>query len=192
MAGKGNPEVRAMDIAWEAISNLEVDEQRRVMIWLIDSLKLSESVSLGAAAGGTANRTADAGSTTPTGALAPPGSTPKAFVASKKPTTDAERVICLAYYLTHYKNTPHFKTKDLKELNSEAAGAPFSNLGVAVNNAALSQYLAPAGKGNKQITVRGEAVVEALPEREKVKAALTDNPVRRRKPRKAKGGKSAR
>src|SRR5437879_2148026 len=33
----------------------------------------------------------------------------KEFLAAKRPTTDVERVACLAYYLTHAKNKPHFK-----------------------------------------------------------------------------------
>src|SRR5687767_3371055 len=37
---------------------------------------------------------------------------PKAFLAQKKPQTDIERIACLAYYLTHYIEMPHFKTID--------------------------------------------------------------------------------
>src|SRR2546429_7925043 len=35
---------------------------------------------------------------------------PKEFLLDKQPKTDVERVACLAYYLTHYRETPHFKT----------------------------------------------------------------------------------
>jgi len=39
--------------------------------------------------------------------------TPKEFLRDKMPVTDVERITCLAYYLTHYRDTPHFKTLDL-------------------------------------------------------------------------------
>ena len=48
---------------------------------------------------------------------------PKEFLFQKQPKTDVERVACLAYYLTHYRGTPHFKTVDISKLNTEAAGS---------------------------------------------------------------------
>ena len=35
--------------------------------------------------------------------------TAKQFMFEKRPVTDIERVACLAYYLTHYRSTPHFR-----------------------------------------------------------------------------------
>jgi len=167
MAGKGNSEVSAMDTSLSALSGLESDEQRRVLTWLIDKLKLSGSVSMGTPAPGAPLVHPPSG--TPTSTVLAAGFTPKQFMAQKKPKTDAERITCLAYYLTNYRQTPHFKTRELTNLNTkEAAGTPFSNAAVAANNAIRDQYLSPAGGGKKQITVRGEAVVEALPDREKV------------------------
>lgn len=117
-------------------------------------------------------------------------STPKTFMAAKQPTTDMDRVTCLAYYLTHTRNTPIFKTDELTALNREAAGIKFSNISATARNAVASGYLSAAGAGKKQIAARGEAVVEALPDRDKVAAALEAHPARkprkRRKARKAK------
>jgi hypothetical protein len=53
---------------------------------------------------------------------------PKEFIVQKDPRTDIERVACLAYYLTHYRDMPHFKTIDLSKLNTEAAQPKFSIL----------------------------------------------------------------
>jgi hypothetical protein len=47
-------------------------------------------------------------------------------------------------------------------------------------------YLAKAGGGKKQITILGEEVVEALPDREKVKAAIAEHRPKRRKKRGSK------
>lgn len=34
----------------------------------------------------------------------------KAFMIEKRPQQDTERIACLAYYLTHYRDQPTFKT----------------------------------------------------------------------------------
>lgn len=103
------------------------------------------------------------------------GMTPKQFLAAKKPTTDYERVACLGYYLTNARNTPHFKTADISKIATEAA-YKFSNPATSVHHASVTyKFLAPAGGGKKQMTALGEAVVEAMPDREKVKVALTEH-----------------
>jgi len=105
---------------------------------------------------------------------------PKQFVLEKQPKTDVERVACLAYYLTHYRDTPHFKTLDISKLNTDAAQVKFSNAAVAVDNATKLGYLASAIKGSKQISALGEQFVLALPDREKAKAAMAHARPRRR------------
>lgn len=108
--------------------------------------------------------------------------TPKEFMVAKAPTTDVERVACLAYYQTNIRNGQTFKTEDLTALNREAAQSPISNPTRAVANAtSQNAYLAPAGEGSKQITAKGEAVVEALPDRNAVAAAIDAHPARRRR-----------
>jgi hypothetical protein len=181
MTAKPNPEVVAMDAALKALSDLESAEQKRVLAWLVEKLNLSGFAPLGSQSPQTSTQL---GTQQAAGTAGMPSA--KQFMAQKKPKTDAERITCLAYYLTHYRKIEKFKTKELTDLNKEAAGAPFSNAAVAVSNAARDSYFAPAGGGLKQITTRGEAVVEALPDREKVKAALEELPARRRKPSKNK------
>lgn len=97
---------------------------------------------------------------------------PKEFMLDKKPRMDVDRIACLAYYLTHYRDTPHFKTLDLSKLNTEAAQVKFSNAAKAVNNAASAGLLVPAGSGKKQISAIGELYVQALPDREAARAAI--------------------
>ncbi len=104
---------------------------------------------------------------------------PKQFIMEKKPTTDVERVACLAYYLTHHKGIQHFKTIDITKLNTEAAQIRFSNPSVAVNNALGAGYIAHAGKGNKQISALGEGYVQHLPDRDAARALLAQSRARR-------------
>jgi hypothetical protein len=98
--------------------------------------------------------------------------TPKEFMRSKQPKTDVQRIVCLADYLARVRETPQFKTLDVTKLNTEAAGAKFSNAAVAVGNATSAGLLAAAGGRKKQITALGEDVVKALPDQEEVKLAL--------------------
>lgn len=98
---------------------------------------------------------------------------PKHFLSEKQPRTDVERVACLAYYLTHYRDMPEFTTLEISKLNTEAAQRKLSNATAAVNNASQYGYLVPAGKGTKQISAPGERYVQALPNYEAAKEAMT-------------------
>jgi len=113
---------------------------------------------------------------------------PKEFLRDKSPKTDLERVACLAYYLTHYRATPHFKTVDLSTLNTEAAQPKFSNATLAANNALTAGLLVQARKGNKQLSAAGETFVQILPDRDEAKASLKS--IRKRKPKKGRSSKA--
>lgn len=109
--------------------------------------------------------------------------TPKDFLRSKRTTTDLERFICLAFYLANVRDVQHFKTRDITALNTEAAGAKFSNAATTANNAVnQSGFLSHAGGGKKPLTTLGEDVVKALPDREAVGQAIAAAP-KKRKPK---------
>jgi hypothetical protein len=97
---------------------------------------------------------------------------PKDFLFEKRPQTDVERITCLGYYLTHYRDTPHFKTLDISKLNTEAAQLKLSNAAYAVDNATKAGMLVPASKGAKQLSHLGELYVQALPDRAAARAAI--------------------
>lgn len=91
----------------------------------------------------------------------------KDFILEKDPSTEVERLACLAYYLTHYQDTPHFKTVDLSRLNTEAAQRKLSNPAVAAGNAMRDGFFVQAPRGGfKQLSAMGERFVQALPSRE--------------------------
>lgn len=97
---------------------------------------------------------------------------PKDFVRDKAPQSDIERVAVLAYYLSNYRDIPHFKTLDISALNTEAAQPKFSNASVAVDNASRAGFIVQALKGSKQITAAGEHYVQLLPDREAARASI--------------------
>ena len=104
----------------------------------------------------------------------------KEFLRDKKPVSDVERVACLAYYLTHYRDTPHFKTLEISTLNTEAAQPKFSNASMAVDNASKAGLLVQAVKGSKQLSSAGEHYVQTLPDREAARETLKSISLRRR------------
>lgn len=95
----------------------------------------------------------------------------KAFMKLKDPKSDLQRIAALAYHLTHGKNLPIFKTRDLTTANTDAKGPKF-HIPRAVGNAARAKcgYLSAVGGGKKQLSSYGEEIVEALPDQEAVKA----------------------
>ena len=119
---------------------------------------------------------------------------PKEFIKHKDPQTDIERVACLAYYITHYRDSRYFKTIDISTLNTEAAQRKFTNTTVAVKNAYARGYLASAQqKNHRQISAIGEQYVEALPDRQSAKAVMENARLgRARKKRKGASRKAKR
>jgi hypothetical protein len=105
---------------------------------------------------------------------------PKEFLRDKSPQMDTERIACLGYYLTHYRQKPHFKTLDLSALNTEAAQPKLSNAAQAVDNATKAGLLVPAVKGLKQISATGELFVQALPDRDTARLTLKNSRVKKR------------
>jgi hypothetical protein len=105
---------------------------------------------------------------------------PKEFMLQKQPQTAVERVACLAYYLTHYRDTPFFKTLEISLINTEAAQPKFANAARDVDNATKLGYLVPATKGNKQLSAAGEQFVRELPDRDSARAIMDTSRPRRK------------
>lgn len=112
--------------------------------------------------------------------------TVKEFLKMKQPKTVTERVTCLAYYLTHYRETAFFKTSHITKLNTEGAQTRLANPSKSVDNTARSGYIVAATKGQKQITSIGEDFVQALPDHAAARAlVLTSKPKRKKTKKKA-------
>lgn len=176
------PDVAALGIVLDALDQL--DEQQRVWVLQTAASRLSLKIDMSALDARSPRGDSDA-TVKPADAAdqGRGGVSAKGFIRSKNPQSDVQRITCLAYYLTKFRNTRHFKTKELSELNAEADCPKLSNPTVAVNNARKEKYLTPAGNGNKQLTNQGEDLVEALPDQEKVRALKSKSRMRKKRVR---------
>lgn len=176
-------EIEALGVVLDALSSL--DDEKRAFVYKMAGERLGivfstqrESGQSGSDASGGGGDTDDDGN------IVNDNITPKDFMRKKNAKTDVERIACLAFYLTHHRGTGAFKTKEVTDLNTEAALPKLSNASQSMKNATnQNNYLASAGKGNKQITALGEDVVNALPDHEKVAEVLANSrkPKRRKK-----------
>lgn len=97
---------------------------------------------------------------------------PKEFLLDKRSRSDVEKVVCLAYYLTHYRDTPQFRAIELGKLNTEAAQPKFSSLMESAEGAIREGLLLPTSKSMLRLSPLGELYVQALPDRDAAREAL--------------------
>jgi hypothetical protein len=112
-----------------------------------------------------------------------PEISPKEFLLEKDPSSDIERMACLAYYLTHFRDLPSFKTEDLVRLNTESAQRRFSNASQTAKNAMREGFFVQASvQGARQLSAFGEQYIQALPNRDAAKQVRTRMSSRRARP----------
>ncbi|MGZ4037872.1 MAG: hypothetical protein ACXVPQ_08595 [Bacteroidia bacterium] len=105
----------------------------------------------------------------------------KQFLAMKKPEGFYEQITCLGYYLEKHGGLESFNTKDITIANTDARALKIPNPSMYVNHTQLTYgYLSAVGGGKKALSARGEAVVEALPDRDAVRAALENYPMKKK------------
>jgi hypothetical protein len=179
---RARADLPAMQAALAALEPLDRRGRTRVLAWLSDALDVETAPRSTVRVEPVLPALRTSTGVTAVIAAEEEAPSPREFVSRKRPASNVERVACLAYYLDRYRSTPHFRTPDIVDLNTESAGPKFGNPSRDVDNADRgSGFLVTAGKGTKQLSVRGEALVEALPERDAVKAAMSEHPYRPRK-----------
>lgn len=180
---------QALQTIIQALASLTLDRRRRVL----ESAGLFLGISFGG--GGAGHGVVPA--TSPPTHTRPPFSedltmSPKEFLFDKRPKSDVERVACLAFYLTHFRDQPDFKTLDISKLNTEAAQLKLSNPAAAVSNAVRTGFIVPSTKGMRQLSAIGEKFVLALPDRDAAREALASARPRRKSTAKRPGSQAQR
>ncbi|MGN6294250.1 MAG: hypothetical protein ACTHMV_16000 [Chitinophagaceae bacterium] len=109
------------------------------------------------------------------------GTTIKQFITAKKPNGFCEQIICLGYFLEKIQGLEIFESKDMTEANTAARVTKIPHTSLYLKSCfAQYGYLVQVGGGKKALCARGEALVEALPDRDAVKAALENNPIKKK------------
>ncbi len=153
------------------LETLSDEERQRVFDWVQLKYKVSSAKAPIPLSGGSFRAESPAFTT---GSI-------KDFLVQKKPIDTYERIACIVYYFEKVQGVEGVKTSQITQGNKDARQAPFSNPAVFVNHAANRHGLLTAIGGRKKaLSARGEAVVDALPDREKVNMALTDHPIKRK------------
>jgi hypothetical protein len=161
-------EVDAMRAVDDALVGLEAEARNRVMAWASSKYHTEAPKPSRGGSGGAGNGSDDASPPAP-GSLGHI----KDFIVKKQPATLYERVACLAYHLEKVSDLKSFKASDIAQANTDARASKIDNVAVVVNDATTKYgFLAAVGHGAKALAARGEAVVEALPDRDKVKEVL--------------------
>jgi len=172
-------EIEAMGDVDKAFSQLDEDARQRVMTWAASKYQLKFGKSSNS---GQAEEQPPAEEKPP---LKPKDV--KMFMAQKKPENFYERVACLAYYLEKFDGIPEVKTEQIREANTNARMSRMTNPALFVKHATHTYgYLTSLGKRKFALSTRGEAVVDALPDRTKVQEAIDNNPFGKKPKRKAK------
>lgn len=170
-------EIDAMQGVDAALSTLEDGARKRVMDWA--------AAKFGIPVGGKLSSDSAASKAGEVPAGKPKDV--KSFLAQKKPASFYERVACLAYHLEHFEDRPEFKTEDITKANTDARVSKMTNPALFVKHATHTYgFLTSLGKRKFALSTRGEALVEALPDRAKVTEALTNNPFGKKGRKKAK------
>ncbi|MEK7469878.1 MAG: hypothetical protein AAB074_21125 [Planctomycetota bacterium] len=173
-------EFDAIKTALEVLEPLDAKQRQFVVGMILSRLDMAAPVAnevAGESSAGSGAEHAGAASTKAPGV--------RDFLKRKSPATDLERFACLAFYLTQHMGSAAFTTRDITKLNGEAGGQDFSNpAATAMNATRQSKLLSKAGGGKKRITIHGEDLVNALPDRVKVKEVMKSKTVRKRTARK--------
>jgi hypothetical protein len=172
-------ETDAMKDVERALDRMDDNARRRVLSWA--SSKYDLSAHTNATPLGASPNLGHARQPQPAGDI-------KSFMNGKRPGNYYERVACLAYHLEKVGKVEEMNTAGINKANTDARLSKLRNAVVADATRKYG-YLTSIGHGKVALSSRGEAVVDALPDREKVKEALKSNPFRRSRKKKKAGKK---
>ena len=171
-------EVNAMADVDTALGKIDAAAQQRVLNWAASKYQLAQP------ADGAAQNTLQRSKV-----QAEEPKDIKSFVAQKRPDGFYERIACLVYHLEKSQGETEISTKKIVQANSDARLSKMTNPSVFIKHTIHTYgYLTSLGKRKFALSARGEAVVDALPERARVDETLVANPFRK-KAKKKRGKK---
>ncbi len=114
----------------------------------------------------------------------------KSFLKKKDPKNKYQQVAVLAYFLKKNSGTDEVNKEIIESANTQAGGRTIDDITATLNDAKLKYGFFGAGSGGKKILLAyGEDIVEALPDKEKVKELMKKNSGKSK--RRSKKGKAS-
>jgi hypothetical protein len=163
--------IRAID---RALGGLDGETSLRVMQWAVSKYGQQGRVNL-------PPQTAPLVAVSPLGASSARSGDIRSFVTEKNPKNFYQRVACIAYFLEKSRGLSELKNADINAANDEGRLGKLSNVAQFVRDATRKYgFLASVGHGKVGLSPRGEALVSALPDQERVKEALAAMPMRKK------------
>jgi len=174
-------EIEALKVIDEALENLTTEEKQRIFSFISSK----HSITIAKGGGENTNNENNGGNVNLN------NSDIKQFLSSKKPIGFYEQIACLGYHLEKIQGLESFDTKSITKANTAARATKIPNPSLYLGDVVSKYgYLAAIGGGKKAMTARGEALVEALPDRAAVKVALDNNPIKKKTSSKKKKTKN--
>lgn len=166
-------EIEALKAIDESLEHLTQEEKQRIFDFMVSKHSLTQNKSGHNGGGGGANGGNGGADNTITDI--------KQFLKTKKPQGFYEQIACLGYFLENVQGLESFNTKQITKANTDARAPKIPNPSLYVTHSQSTYgFLSQVGGGKKAMTPRGEALVEALPDREAVKTALEENPIKKK------------
>ncbi|WP_462252724.1 hypothetical protein [Ferruginibacter sp.] len=173
---------------------LSTEERQRVFDWIVLKYKIQSTTNIQSAT------SPNLGSANPLGANITGSNTSgipvttsiKDFLVQKKPHDNAEKIACIVYFLEKVQGLDGVKNMDIIQGNKDGRQPSFSNASVFINHAISRQhFLTSIGGSKKALSAKGEAIVNALPEREAVSKALAEHASKKKTAKKSTKKKKA-
>ena len=166
-------EIEALKAIDDSLEHLTPEEKQRIFSFLASKHSLTPVNTNNSNSGNKGAGVAGSGDSKPTDI--------KQFLSSKKPQGFYEQIACLGYFLENVQGLESFNTKEITKANTDARAAKIPNPSLYVTHTQSTYgFFSQVGGGKKAMTPRGEALVEALPDREAVKTALEENPIKKK------------
>ncbi len=169
-------EIRALELIDDTLAKLSEEEVSRIFLFVSSKYKINWQTNYWGSSNSNThlnqpNNSADI----------------KGFLAMKKPEGFYEQISCLWYFLEKHSGLDGFGTKEIDKANKDARVTKIPNTSMYLWDTSTKYgFLTSIGKGKKAMSTRGEALVEALPNREAVAKALEDNPLKKKSAHKKK------
>jgi hypothetical protein len=154
------PEISALEAVYGALKPLEIEARRRVLASVYSLLEMAPPVPIQQGRPPGLGLQAERPSFTTQGTPVPRPVGLTELIREKGPTTNAERIVCFAYYREKYEGASRFSRNDLRDYFGRAHESPPKNYVRDFHDAVKRGWIHEDG-ADSYITSKGIEAVES-------------------------------